>query len=136
MGDFSQRQQMKHIDPAKGKSMRRLFTKMGYRVLLIDEYMTSQTMYGFENQKMETFKVCKNPRPFKKGKTIRHGLLRSKSVTKLTSDKTQLVHTLFNRNCLGALNILQKGINILHGGRTPQLERPEKEDKNKLKKTN
>ena len=46
----------------------------------------------------------------------------------MTSDKTQLVHTLFNRNCLGALNILQKGINILHGRRMPPLERPEKQN--------
>jgi hypothetical protein len=45
IGDFEQRKQMKYKEPTKGKTIRTLFKKNGYKVYLVDEFRTSCRLY-------------------------------------------------------------------------------------------
>jgi hypothetical protein len=59
--------------------VRRMFSKEGFKVYLLDEFKTSSLCPSCENGELETFKVVQNPRPFRREKhpTVeRHGLLR------------------------------------------------------------
>ena len=55
MGNWSEGKPMKYQEPSKGKSIRRLFRRNGYEVLLVSEYNTSQKMYGTGAQ-LENFR--------------------------------------------------------------------------------
>ena len=134
MGDYSQTN-MKRLEPSKGKSIRRLFTRHGYKLYLVNEFRTSCRMFD-NGVEMETFKKAPNPKPLKirgkNGKAIitRHGLLRSNICTNTTNNATlkEAVfthHILMNRNLNGSLNILLKGKCIIHGKEIPKyLQRP------------
>jgi hypothetical protein len=135
MGDYSQKN-MKFLEPSKGKSIRRLFTRHGYKLYLVNEFRTSCRMFD-QGVEMETFKKAPNPKPLKmrgkNGKAIitRHGLLRSKICTNITNGATSkedvFTHTLMNRNLNGSLNILLKGKCIIHGKEIPKyLQRPKR----------
>lgn len=78
IGDWDQKKQMKFKEPTKGKSFRELFRKNGYEVYLVDEFRTSCrcSICGGE---CETFRKMINPRPYRKGTTIVHGLLSCKN---------------------------------------------------------
>ena len=94
IGDYEQRQHRKFKEPVKGKGFRKMFRKAGYKdVYLVDEHKTScrchnckdlvkgQEIVGGE---CTTFRVCKNPRPWKKEENIiRHGLLMCQTCQKL-----------------------------------------------------
>ena len=45
IGDFSEKYQMKHHEPTKGKSIRKLFKNKGYKLYLVDEFNTSRRYY-------------------------------------------------------------------------------------------
>ncbi len=58
---------MKFKEPTKGKSMRRLFKRHGYKVYLVDEFRTSKMLYdqgGINEEGVELEKFCelKNPK--------------------------------------------------------------------------
>lgn len=107
IGDFEQKKQMKYKEPTKGKSFRNLFKQVGYKVYLVDEYKTSLMSY-FTQTENEKFRKRGNPRPWKDGLRLWHGLLRSKNVTNNGSSTSN--HILVNRDLNGALNIRLKGL--------------------------
>ncbi|KAH9261642.1 hypothetical protein BASA81_000298 [Batrachochytrium salamandrivorans] len=47
-GDWSRGSQMKFLEPTKGVGMRKLFSRAGYEVVLVDEFRTSCTCFGCE----------------------------------------------------------------------------------------
>ena len=135
---------MKFMEPVKGRSLRRLFRKKGYKVYLVDEFRTSKILFdepGIDGNgvEMENFQSVKNPRPYRrrKRKMVKsHGLLRSKIVTNIKSTFTtdghkedKFTNTLFNRNLNAALNILHKGIWAILGQELPKrFKRAKKKD--------
>lgn len=92
-GDFEQKKHMKFKEPIKGKGMRTLFRKNGFSTYLVDEFRTSCRCSKCEG-KNEKFKVIENPRPYKSGSILVHGLLKCKSCCGV-----------WNRDCNGATNI-------------------------------
>jgi len=102
MGDYSQTN-MKRLEPSKGKSIRRLFTRHGYKLYLVNEFRTSCRMFD-NGVEMETFKKAPNPKPLKirgkNGKAIitRHGLLRSNICTNMTNDPTSKEDVFYSHN--------------------------------------
>ena len=96
-GDWEQRKHMKFKEPTKGKGFRTLLKKAGYQVYLVDEFRTSCRCHHCQSHDgiCEKFRECKNPRPWKRDKTIlRHGLLRCETCERL-----------WNRDVNGSLNI-------------------------------
>ncbi|KAH9254657.1 hypothetical protein BASA81_007424 [Batrachochytrium salamandrivorans] len=47
-GDWGRGSQMKFLEPTKGVGMRKLFSRAGYEVVLVDEFRTSCTCFGCE----------------------------------------------------------------------------------------
>jgi transposase len=78
IGDWEQKQHMKYKEPTKGKGFRELFRKSGFEVYLVDEHKTSCKCSICEGD-CERFRICENPRPWKKGTITRHGLVRCKT---------------------------------------------------------
>jgi transcription termination factor NusB len=115
-GDWEQKKTMKFQEPTKGKSMRTLFRKAGYKVYLVDEFRTSCMCYNCESSDgvCETFRKCKNPRPWRKDETItRHGLLRCKTC-----------RGLWNRDLNSSMNIHKIVKGVVDGtGRPEYLQR-------------
>ncbi len=96
---------LKHTEPTKGKGLRKIFRNAGYRVFLVEEYNTTKKNFvtGLDNEK---FMKRRNPRPYKQGVKLVHGLLRSKTVP--TNMPMTTRHILVNRNLNGSMNILKK----------------------------
>jgi hypothetical protein len=70
---------IKYHEPIRGVGMRRVLTKEGFQVYLLDEFRTSSLCPSCQNGKLKTFKKVQNPRPYQREKypiTDRHGLLR------------------------------------------------------------
>ncbi|KAH9260127.1 hypothetical protein BASA81_001902 [Batrachochytrium salamandrivorans] len=61
-GDWSRGSQMKFLEPTKGVGMRKLFSRAGYEVVLVDEFRTSCTCFACEGGACEKFRVVENPR--------------------------------------------------------------------------
>ena len=79
-GDWDQKKQMKYKEPTKGIGMRNLFRQNEFEVYLVDEFRTSCKCSICQGGDCETFRVCDNPMPWKKGTTLtRHGLTRCKT---------------------------------------------------------
>lgn len=80
IGDWCQKQHnMKFKEPTKGKGFRDLFKKNGFEVYLVDEDRTSCRCFKCGGE-CETFRTCKNPRPWRKDEIIlRHGLTMCKT---------------------------------------------------------
>ena len=99
-GDWSQGSHPKRfLEPVKGVGMRKLFTRVGYEVLLVDEFRTSCTCFGCEGGECKKFKYVENPRPWMREKrptVLRHGLLSCKNCKQL-----------WNRDRNGSLNIMR-----------------------------
>ncbi len=96
-GDWSSGSHMKHLEPTKGVGMRKLFTRAGYEVLLVNEFRTSCTCYGCQGGACEKFKYVKNPRPWRRAErpeVLRNGLLSCQNCKRL-----------WNRDRNGSLNI-------------------------------
>lgn len=75
IGDWEQKKQMKYKEPTIGKGIRKIFKRNEYEMYLVDEFRTSCRCSKCEGE-CETFKKCKNPKPYKTGMIIRHGLVR------------------------------------------------------------
>jgi len=74
-GDYEQKQQMKYKEATKGKGMRTLFRKAGFQTYLVDEFRTSCRCSKCEIGICAKNMVMKNPRPYKTGNIIVHGLI-------------------------------------------------------------
>ena len=88
-GDYEQKKHMKFKEPSMGKGMRTLFRKAGYKTYLVDEFRTScmcskcgcqpSALTSLGEGRCEKFMTIENPRPYRKGKILVHGLLRCKN---------------------------------------------------------
>ena len=128
-GDFEQKQHMKYKEPIKGKSIRKLFRENGYKVYLIDEFRTSCrcSKCKINTAKCEKFQIRENPKPYKKGNILVHGLL-----------KCKICGSVWNRDVNASTNIYRIAKNAIN-----KIERPlylcrekineNKEDPNKYK---
>ncbi|KAL0224047.1 hypothetical protein P9112_003437 [Eukaryota sp. TZLM1-RC] len=117
IGDWEQRKRMKFKEPTKGKGLRILFKKAGYKVFLIDEFRTSCCCFNCKKAEktVETFRWCRNPRPWKRHEmSIRHGLTMCKSC-----------ESLWNRDRNASLNMLAVMEAYINGeDRQEYLQRP------------
>ena len=93
-GDWEQRQQMKYKEPTKGKGMRSLFRKCGYKTYLVDEFRSSCKCSQCNGGECKNFLMVDNPKPYRNNQQICWGLLRCKSC-----------NGFWNRDCNGAKNI-------------------------------
>jgi hypothetical protein len=82
MGDKSAQNAARFHAPTQGVGLRYQLYRLGFRVLLLDEYHTSSTCPDcFKNTKQTSLK-CVNPRPWPRqyGESSIHGLLECESV--------------------------------------------------------
>jgi hypothetical protein len=108
IGDFEQKKHMKYKEATKGKGIRALFRKNGYKVFLVDEFRTSCKCAKCEGGECKKFIVRKNPKPFKDNLRLVHGVL-----------SCQNCNTVWNRDCNGATNIYKIAYNSINS-----IERP------------
>jgi transposase len=99
---------MKYKEPTKGKSLRELLRKYGYEVYLVNEYNTSKKCSLCHND-CEKFMERENPKPYREGKILVHGLLKCKTCQKL-----------WNRDENSSINIYILALNAIS-----KLNRPE-----------
>lgn len=113
-------------EPTKGKGFRNLFRQNGYKVYLVDEFRTSCKCSKCEGGECENFIKRENPKPYKSGEILVHGLLRCKNCK-----------TMWNRDVNGATNIYKIAKNaILEKPRPKYLCREgNKKEDNKEKST-
>ena len=96
IGDWEQKKHRKFKEPVKGKGLPTMFRKHGFIVLLVDEFRTSK-MCSFcsdEDGVCEKFRWIDNPRPYRIGKLLYHGLFKCNTCSRL-----------WNRDVNGACNI-------------------------------
>jgi hypothetical protein len=103
---------MRFHEPTRGVGLRRLFRRHGYKVWLVDEYLTSKRCHGCQAGECATFRRVRNPRPHKmlsRPWVVRWGLTRCGSC-----------HRLWDRDVNSALNILWVAVRLLvHGQARP-----------------
>lgn len=74
-GDFEQKQHMKFKEPIKGNGIRTLFRKAGFNTYLVDEFRTSCRCSNCEIGICSKMMIRENPRPFRTGNILVHGLI-------------------------------------------------------------
>ncbi|CAK9205930.1 unnamed protein product [Sphagnum troendelagicum] len=73
------RQHRKFKEPTKGNGFRTLLRKASYDVYLVDEFRTScRCSHCEEHGECKTFLECENPRPYRMGRILHHGLVSEK----------------------------------------------------------
>jgi transposase len=82
--------------------------KAGYDLFLVDEFRTSCHCSACHGE-CTTFRECDNPRPYRSGHILRHGLVRCKTCQRL-----------WNQDTNASNNIWKIVHNAIHG-----MERPE-----------
>ena len=107
IGDFEQRKHRKYKEPVKGKGFRTLFRKAGYGVYLVDEFRTSCRCSACSGE-CKTFRWCENPRPFRTGSVLRHGLVKCTTCSRL-----------WNRDTNAASNIWKIAVSAIRGEERP-----------------
>ena len=102
-GDFEQKQHMKYKEPIKGKGIRKIFRNNGYKLYLVDEFRTSCmcSICKEETGRCEKFQIRKNPKPYKSGNILVHGLIKCKTCLGV-----------WNRDVNGATNIDRKSTRL------------------------
>jgi hypothetical protein len=121
IGDWEQKKQMKYKEATKGIGMRKLFRQNNYKVYLVDEFRTSCmcSICKTEIGRCEKFQIRKNPKPYKSGNILVHGLLKCKSC-----------NNVWNRDVNSATNIYRIAKNAINGLERPKyLCREKKEEK-------
>jgi hypothetical protein len=88
IGDWAQKQNARFHEPVKGKGFRKLFRRAGYKVYLVDEFNTSRRCSGCEDGICSTFRECDNPKPYRNGRILRHGLVKCNTCTRLWNRDT------------------------------------------------
>jgi len=132
-GDWEQKQHMKYKEAIKGKGMRMLFRQNNYKTFLVDEFKTSCmcSICKEESGKCINFQIRKNPKPYKSGNILVHGLLTCKKCSGV-----------WNRDVNGATNIYRIAKNAINGIERPKYlcrenkvdDKVEKLKKGKVKK--
>lgn len=128
-GDFEQKQHMKYKEPVRGKGIRKIFRDNAYKLYLVDEFRTSRmcSKCKKEEGKCDTFKKRKNPKPYKNGNILVHGLV-----------KCKICLGVWNRDVNSATNIYRIAKNAINGFERPKyLSREKKRSvikKDKIKK--
>jgi len=125
-GDFEQKQHMKYKEPIKGKGMRMLFRQNNYKTYLVDEFRTSCmcSICKTEIGRCEKFQIRKNPKPYKSGNILVHGLIKCKTCLGV-----------WNRDVNGSTNIYRIAKNAINGLERPKyLCREKKEENVKVEK--
>jgi len=107
-GDFEQKKHMKYKEPTKGKGIRTLFNKNGYKTYLVDEFRTSCKCSICEGGECHKFMIRENPKPYRNNSRLVHGLLRCKNECGL-----------WNRDINGATNIYKIVKNQINGKERP-----------------
>ena len=107
IGDFEQRKHRKYKEPIKGTGFRTMFRKAGYGVYLVDEFRTSCRCSACGGE-CKTFRVCENPRPYRTGSVLRHGLV-----------KCTTCSTLWNRDTNAASNMWKIAMSAIRGEARP-----------------
>ena len=108
IGDWEQKQHKKFKEPVKGKGFRTLFRKNGYGVYLVDEFRKSCRCSGCGGI-CSKFRECENPRPYRDGTILRHGLV-----------KCQTCSRLWNRDVNASSTMWKIARNAIHGLARPQ----------------
>jgi hypothetical protein len=107
-GDYEQRQHMKFKEATKGKGMRTLFRKAGFQTYLVDEFRTSCMCSKCEIGICKKTMVRKNPKPYRTGNIIVHGLICCKNGCGY-----------WNRDVNGATNIYKIAYNTINNKARP-----------------
>jgi transposase len=120
-GDFEQKQHMKYKEPIKGKGIRKIFRDNGYKLYLVDEFRTSCmcSICKKESGRCEKFQIRKNPKPYKSGNILVHGLLKCKSC-----------NNVWNRDVNSATNIYRIAFFAINGLERPKYLCREKKEEN------
>jgi len=125
-GDWEQKQHMKYKEAIKGKGMRMLFRQNNYKTYLVDEFRTSCmcSICKEETGRCEKFQIRENPKPYKSGDILVHGLISCKNCSNV-----------WNRDVNGATNIYRIAKNAINGIERPKyLCREKKEENVKVEK--
>jgi len=124
-GDWEQKQHMKYKEPIKGKGMRMLFRQNSYKTFLVDEFRTSCmcSICKEETGRCEKFQIRENPKPYKSGNILVHGLISCKNCSNV-----------WNRDVNGATNIYRIAKNAVNGLERPKYLCREKKEDMKLEK--
>mmetsp|Transcript_27953 Transcript_27953/g.51634 ORF Transcript_27953/g.51634 Transcript_27953/m.51634 type:complete len:96 (-) Transcript_27953:262-549(-) len=88
-------------EPIKGKEIRTLFHKAGYKVHLINNFCTSCSCSACGGE-LTTFREFDNPRPYHTGSIKKKGLIKCKNCLKL-----------LNRDAGAASNIWRIAVNAI-----------------------
>ena len=104
IGDWEQKQPRKFMEPVKGKGFRNLFRKARYKLYLVDEFRTSCKCSACEVGDCSTFRKVENPKPYRDGHILRHGLV-----------KCQTCSRLWNRHTNASSNIWKVARNAIKG---------------------
>lgn len=121
IGDWEQKKQMKYKEPTKGVGMRKLFRQNNYKVYLVDEFRTSCmcSICKTEIGRCKKFQIRKNPKPYKSGNILVHGLISCKNC-----------FNVWNRDVNGATNIYRIAKNAINGLERPKYLCREKKNEN------
>jgi hypothetical protein len=107
-GDYEQKKQMKYKEATKGKGMRTLFRKAGFQTFLVDEFRTSCRCSKCEIGICKKTMVRENPKPYKSGNVLIHGLICCKNGCGY-----------WNRDVNGATNIYKIAYNAINNKARP-----------------
>jgi hypothetical protein len=126
IGDWEQKKQMKYKETTKGIEMRKLFRQNNYKVYLVDEFRTSCmcSICKEETGRCEKFQIRENPKPYKSGNILCHGLLTCKKCSGV-----------WNRDVNSATNIYRIAKNAINGLERPKYLCREKKDDDIVEKT-
>lgn len=117
IGDFEQKTHMKYKEPTKGIGLRKLLKQAGYKIFLVDEFRTSCKCSKCGGGTCEKFLTRKNPKPYKSGNMLVHGLISCKNCSNV-----------WNRDVNGATNIYKIAKNAINGIERPKYLCREKKD--------
>jgi hypothetical protein len=107
-GDYEQKKHMKFKEATKGKGMRTLFRKAGFQTYLVDEFRTSCRCSKCEVGICKKTMVMENPRPYRNGSVLVHGLIRCNNGCGY-----------WNRDTNGATNIYKIAYNAINNKARP-----------------
>ena len=103
---------MRFHEPTRGIGLRRLFRRNGYKVWLVDEYLTSKRCHGCQAGECATFRRVRNPRP--------HQATTWPCITRWGLTRCGSCHRLWDRDVNSALNILWAAVrHLAHGQGLP-----------------
>ncbi|KAJ2518107.1 hypothetical protein GGI11_002958, partial [Coemansia sp. RSA 2049] len=113
--------------PIPGVGMRRMLVKLGFRLLHIDEYLTSTMCPYCETGTLKKFLKVGNPRPHRRGATpviMSHAVLRCENVTcigRVADGQSDLMHPrCLNRDLAAAMNFRHIANGLQQNGAVPE----------------